>query len=119
MKQKREIQLSTVVRHRPRRPGEVSRPRTAIREFCLQCMGGPAADVASCTGRECPLWPLRFGDNQAPIDVIADELVYRGQEEFPESLVLNPIDPSTARRARLERAYMPSGDSPGRETEVG
>lgn len=36
-------------------------PLKQIRKFCLECVGGSAPEVASCTGVNCPLWDLRFG----------------------------------------------------------
>ena len=38
-------------------------PVKAIREFCLECCGGNAADVKGCTSQRCPLKPFRFGKN--------------------------------------------------------
>jgi len=33
----------------------------AIRLFCLECMGGSAAEVGRCESHACPLWPYRLG----------------------------------------------------------
>jgi len=33
-----------------------SRP-TAIRLFCIECMGGSAIDAGTCAERSCFLWP--------------------------------------------------------------
>lgn len=41
----------------------ITSPAKAIREFCLQCCGGSAADVRGCTSTICPLKPFRFGKN--------------------------------------------------------
>jgi len=42
-------------------PGLASRslrqPKTAIKLFCYECMGGNIADARSCTLRSCFLWP--------------------------------------------------------------
>ena len=32
---------------------------TAVKAFCLQCVGYTRADVKSCTATGCPLWPYR------------------------------------------------------------
>lgn len=34
---------------------------SAIRLFCLECVGGIAAEVRDCTANECPLYGFRFG----------------------------------------------------------
>ena len=39
--------------------------RAAIRLFCLDCMGGSAAEVARCASKGCPLWPHRKGRGTA------------------------------------------------------
>lgn len=42
-------------------------PTTAIREFCLQCVGGSTADVRGCTAPKCALFtyrPYQKGDAQ-------------------------------------------------------
>ena len=41
--------------------GETSAPK--IRQFCLECVGGIAQEVATCTGVKCPLWEMRFGNH--------------------------------------------------------
>lgn len=38
--------------------GKVS-PRTAIKCFCLECVGFERAGISGCTAWACPLWPLR------------------------------------------------------------
>jgi len=34
-------------------------PTTAIRDFCLQCVGGSTADIRGCTAPKCALYPYR------------------------------------------------------------
>lgn len=34
---------------------------SAIRAFCLQCMGGSLTDVKDCPSTDCPLHPFRTG----------------------------------------------------------
>ena len=41
----------------------ITSPVKAIREFCLECCGGSASDVKSCTSARCPLKPFRLGKN--------------------------------------------------------
>jgi hypothetical protein len=44
--------------------GHVKRPvLKAIRELCLDCMGGNAAEVRRCTSVGCAVWPYRFATN--------------------------------------------------------
>lgn len=42
---------------------KIRSPSTAIRAFCVTCMGGYVRMVAKCTAPECPLFPFRFGTN--------------------------------------------------------
>ena len=50
---------------RKRKPKMAERAKTmrsaAIRLFCLECMGGNAAEVRRCTAIACFLWPYRTG----------------------------------------------------------
>lgn len=41
----------------------VKSPITAIRAFCVSCMGGYVQEVKKCTADGCPLYPLRLGVN--------------------------------------------------------
>ena len=44
--------------------GHGKRPLTrVIRLFCLECMGGNAAEVRRCTSPGCALFPYRMGKN--------------------------------------------------------
>jgi hypothetical protein len=38
-------------------------PLTAIREKCLDCCCGNAAEVRKCVAVDCPSWPFRMGTN--------------------------------------------------------
>ena len=38
-------------------------PVKAIREFCLNCVGGSKAEVKACPSTGCALYPFRFGTN--------------------------------------------------------
>lgn len=38
-------------------------PIRAIRAKCLDCCGGNAAEARKCVSAQCPLWPLRMGQN--------------------------------------------------------
>jgi hypothetical protein len=42
---------------------KIRSPSTAIRAFCVTCMGGQVRMVAKCTAPTCPLYPFRFGTN--------------------------------------------------------
>jgi len=33
----------------------------AIKEFCIECMGGDKKEVEHCTAPKCPLFDFRFG----------------------------------------------------------
>lgn len=43
-------------------PG-VRNPATAVRQFCLKCMGGSSQLVRECEAVTCPLWMFRTGKN--------------------------------------------------------
>ena len=55
--------INTIKRRR-REDNEIATPRTAIRNFCLECMGYDGAQVRRCTAPECWLYPLRMGVGQ-------------------------------------------------------
>lgn len=38
---------------------------SAVRLFCIDCMGGSRGDARSCDSRECALWPHAFGRGKA------------------------------------------------------
>lgn len=38
-------------------------PVKAIREKCIECMGGQMNEVAKCTCERCPIYPFRLGKN--------------------------------------------------------
>ena len=42
---------------------KIRSPSTAIRAFCVTCMGGYVRMVGTCTATKCPLHPFRFGTN--------------------------------------------------------
>jgi len=44
---------------------EPTTPLKAIREKCLDCSAGIAAEVKNCEFENCPLWPYRNGRNPA------------------------------------------------------
>jgi len=41
----------------------IKNPMTAIRAFCVECMGGYHFEVKNCTAKKCPLLPFRMGKN--------------------------------------------------------
>ncbi len=42
---------------------KINSPITAIRAFCVGCMGGQVYEVRKCTKRNCQLYPFRMGKN--------------------------------------------------------
>lgn len=36
-------------------------PMSAIRAFCLECLGWNSGDIKGCTDKLCPLYPGRMG----------------------------------------------------------
>ena len=47
--------------HRRRKDAEVATARVAIRNHCIECMGGEKTAVAGCTAPKCWLYPWRTG----------------------------------------------------------
>jgi hypothetical protein len=41
----------------------IKSPIKIIREHCVECSGGSAAEVKLCPVTKCKLWPYRFGRN--------------------------------------------------------
>jgi hypothetical protein len=41
----------------------VQKPLKAIREKCIDCCCGNAAEVRKCVATNCALWPFRMGTN--------------------------------------------------------
>lgn len=41
----------------------IRNPASAIRAYCVWCMGGSAKDVRFCAAANCPLWTMRMGSN--------------------------------------------------------
>jgi len=54
-------EILTRVRKRPRRRGERPNKLSAIRNFCLECMGYDVGEVAACSSPKCWLYTWRFG----------------------------------------------------------
>ena len=56
-----KIRKVTHIVDRRRKPGEVAVQLKAIRNFCLECMGGQRAEIDRCEDHGCWLYPYRFG----------------------------------------------------------
>jgi hypothetical protein len=41
----------------------IKNPKTAIRAYCLWCMGGESISVKNCESLNCPLWSFREGND--------------------------------------------------------
>lgn len=67
----------------------ITNPATAIRGFCVMCMGGNIAYVRECQAVSCTLWPFRTGKNPLhgktlpPVDFDMD-IDPAEQEDEPE-----------------------------------
>lgn len=48
-------------------------PLSAIKEFCIDCMGGQPRMVKGCTAEKCPLYPFRTGHNTLRQRQMTDE----------------------------------------------
>lgn len=63
--------------------GREQSARRAVRQFCLECVGGSTMLVTNCTGVVCPLWRFRFGvkpetaERKRPDDMNPDAVLAR------------------------------------------
>lgn len=48
-------------------------PLKAIKEYCIDCMGGQPRLVKGCTALNCPLYPYRTGHNTTIKREMTDE----------------------------------------------
>lgn len=48
-------------------------PLSAIKAFCVDCLGGQLRLVKGCTAESCPLWPYRTGHNTTSKRTMTDE----------------------------------------------
>lgn len=48
-------------------------PLKAIKEYCIDCMGGQQRLVKGCTAPNCPLYPYRTGHNTTAKREMTDE----------------------------------------------
>ena len=48
-------------------------PLSAIKEFCVSCMGDQPRLVKDCTTKSCPLWPYRTGHNTNSKRIMTEE----------------------------------------------
>lgn len=74
----------------------IQSPLKAIRANCLQCVGGSAYEVRTCTAKNCYLFPFRFGKNP-----------YTKKREMTEEQRAEAAD--RLRKARARRTEQESG----------
>lgn len=48
-------------------------PKSAIRLFCITCMGGSKHDVKHCESASCPLHPFRMGKVASRREMTAEQ----------------------------------------------
>jgi len=67
-------------------------PLKALRQFCLECMGGSPSLVRECRSERCPIHPYRLGSNpsrtgigrkdgkgsRVPLDLVRNATLSRG-----------------------------------------
>lgn len=70
----------------------IQSPLKAIRANCLQCVGGSAYEVKTCTAKNCYLFPFRFGKNP-----------YTKKREMTEEQRAEAADRLRAAREKKER----------------
>ena len=70
----------------------IQSPLKAIRANCLQCVGGSAYEVRTCTAKNCYLFPFRFGKNP-----------YTKKREMTEEQRAEAADRLRAAREKKER----------------
>jgi len=90
---------------------EAISPLKAIREKCLDCMGGQASEIKLCPCGECPLYLFRFGKNpnmQHQCTAAQVEALRKGRRAFQcvDNLAGKPNG------AAAEYTYTPEGLGP-------
>ena len=73
-------------------------PITAIRAFCLECVGHQAGAVRTCADDLCPLWPYRMGLDP-------------GRERAEQRGLVPPAEPAGEREPGMEKK--PAGEQGG------
>ena len=68
--------------------------RSAIRAFCVECMGGAIQEVGRCQSTDCSLYPFRMGENPFDARTIA-AMAKAAKATEPE-----PEQPARNRRSR-------------------
>ena len=77
-------------------PQKHKKPLKAIREMCIECMGGrdnPGYNklIADCASKDCPLYDFRLGNNPHHKKNLTDEQRNRKREMIRVSILSNKI----------------------------
>jgi len=73
-------------------PKKCKRPAKAIREFCIECMGGRGSGqnytklIEECVSTNCPLYDFRFGKNPHHTQNLTDVQRKERAERFKTAL---------------------------------
>lgn len=78
---------------RSRYRSKITNRKSAIRAFCVECMGGMVYEVAKCLSKDCALFPYRMGEDPNDARTIAAK---KKREEAVSA-------PSTTRVSRARR----------------
>lgn len=60
-------------------------PLSAIKAFCIDCLGGQPKLVKGCTSKNCPLWPYRTGHNTNSKRTMTDEQCRAASERLKKA----------------------------------
>ena len=75
------------------KPKKCKSPAKAIREFCIECMGGRGSGqnytrlIEECVSINCPLYDFRFGKNPHHTQNLTDVQRKERAERFKASLL--------------------------------
>lgn len=60
-------------------------PLSAIKEFCVSCLGGQPRLVKGCTAKNCPLYPYRTGHNTNSKRTMTEEQRQKAAERLRQA----------------------------------
>ena len=60
-------------------------PLSAIKEFCVSCLGGQPRLVKGCTAKNCPLYPYRTGHNTNSKRTMTEEQRQKAAERLKKA----------------------------------
>lgn len=75
---------------------------SAIRLFCLECMGGNRAEVVKCSSPHCALFPFRFGHTSADDLATANDVYAKAMRAIGQGRPMQPAESLAAASEGLD-----------------